>query len=58
MATYLNYPYEGSIMPNNPKNPNNIISVMLEINKETYLTGTEKNNGFNRPKERNRKSKS
>ena len=37
----INYPYKGSIVPNdiynNDKYKNRVISIMLEINKRVYL---------------------
>ena len=48
----LDYPYQGSIMPNKiKKNKKNLYSIMIEINKDIYLKGKDKNEKFDKLKE-------
>lgn len=47
-STMLNKPYSGSLVPNKAyaqKNPN-VKSIMLEINKRTYLNGNKKSQNY------------
>lgn len=46
----LNYPYKGSIVPNKIKNKKNLYSMMIEINKEVYLNGLNKNERYDKLK--------
>ena len=45
-STSFNYPYDGSYIPNNINPNENILSIMLEINKEIYLKNNKPNDNF------------
>lgn len=47
----LNYPYSGTMIPNNIILQNNFFSLMIEVNKNLYLDGYSKGKQFNKLQE-------